>query len=146
MNGCEKEPGSPDQPCRERPKSGRGRGAGRPHDFPSKNHSLKSKNSGVREHAAPTKRGEPAAWTPGPVRRGEAQSPTPRWGSGSWPSRGGRQQRVTDHGAAKPRSKTAPENTCLVEGDRGGGSRRQGELRRDPRKGDAAETGKGEKP
>lgn len=26
-------------------------GAGRPHDFPSKNHSLKSKNSGVREHA-----------------------------------------------------------------------------------------------
>lgn len=121
-------------------------GAGRPHDFPSKNPSLKSKNSGVREHAAPTKRGEPAAWTPGPVRRGEAQSRTPRWGSGSWPSRGGRQQRVTDHGAAKPRSKTAPENTRLVEGDRGGGSRRQGELRWDPRKGDPAETGKGEKP
>lgn len=53
---------------------------------------------------------------------------------------------MTDHGAAKPRSKTAPENTRLVEGDRGGGSRRQGELRRDPRKGDPAETGKGEKP
>lgn len=45
-------------------------------------------------------------------------------GAGRWPSPTGSQQRVIDHGGAKPQAKLAPENTSLVEDDRGGGSQR----------------------